>query len=275
MNNSIFGYDGNDTWIHKLTGTSKLIFFILVSIISMISYDVRFTLLVLVLSAFIFQQSKIKWQQIKLVVKLIVIFAILNLITVYIFSPGHGSYLYGTRHVIFNFGYLTMTQEQLFYELNLAIKYLVTVPISLVFLITTNPSEFSASLNQIGVPYRFSYAVSLALRYIPDVQQDFQSISLAQQARGYEISKKGKVMDRIKGTSQILVPLILSSLDKIQVISQAMELRRFGKNKSRTWYMHRKFSKNDYLTLLLAILIILIGILFIKIDGSRFFNPFK
>ncbi|MCK8624559.1 energy-coupling factor transporter transmembrane protein EcfT [Apilactobacillus sp. M161] len=275
MNNSIFGYDGNDTWIHKLTGTSKLIFFILVSIISMISYDVRFTLLVLVLSAFIFQQSKIKWQQIKLVVKLIVIFAILNLITVYIFSPGHGSYLYGTRHVIFNFGYLTMTQEQLFYELNLAIKYLVTVPISLVFLITTNPSEFSSSLNQIGVPYRFSYAVSLALRYIPDVQQDFQSISLAQQARGYEISKKGKVMDRIKGTSQILVPLILSSLDKIQVISQAMELRRFGKNKSRTWYMHRKFSKNDYLTLLLAMLIILIGILFIKIDGSRFFNPFK
>ncbi|KRM69537.1 cobalt transport protein cbiQ [Apilactobacillus ozensis DSM 23829 = JCM 17196] len=241
----------------------------------MISYDVRFTLLVLLLSAFIFQQSKIKWQQIKLVVKLIVIFAVLNLITVYIFSPGHGAYLYGTRHVIFNFGYLTMTQEQLFYELNLAIKYLVTVPISLVFLITTNPSEFSASLNQICIPYRFSYAVSLALRYIPDVQADFQSISLAQQARGYEISKKGKVMDRIKGTSQILVPLILSSLDKIQVISQAMELRRFGKNKSRTWYMYRKFSRNDYLTLSLAVLIIVIGILFIKIDGGRFYNPFK
>ncbi len=168
-----------------------------------------------------------------------------------------------------------MTQEQLFYELNLAIKYLVTVPISLVFLITTNPSEFSASLNQICIPYRFSYAVSLALRYIPDVQADFQSISLAQQARGYEISKKGKVMDRIKGTSQILVPLILSSLDKIQVISQAMELRRFGKNKSRTWYMYRKFSRNDYLTLSLAVLIIVIGILFIKIDGGRFYNPFK
>ncbi|MCK8607469.1 energy-coupling factor transporter transmembrane component T family protein [Apilactobacillus ozensis] len=275
MNNSIFGYDGNDTWIHRLTGTSKLVFFILVSIISMISYDVRFILLVLLLSAFIFQQSKIKWQQIKLVVKLIVIFAVLNLITVYIFSPGHGAYLYGTRHVIFNFGYLTMTQEQLFYELNLAIKYLVTVPISLVFLITTNPSEFSASLNQICIPYRFSYAVSLALRYIPDVQADFQSISLAQQARGYEISKKGKVKDRIKGTSQILVPLILSSLDKIQVISQAMELRRFGKNKSRTWYMYRKFSRNDYLTLSLAVLIIVIGILFIKIDGGRFYNPFK
>ncbi|GLB47629.1 cobalt ABC transporter permease [Philodulcilactobacillus myokoensis] len=275
MDNNIFGYDHNNTWVHQLTGTSKLLFFILVSIIAMISYDVRFITLVLILSLIILYQSQIKWSQVRLIVKLILIFACLNLITVYIFSPGHGAYLYGTQHIILHLGYFTLTKEQLFYELNLALKYLVTVPISLVFLITTNPSEFSSSLNHIGVSYRLSYAVSLALRYIPDVQRDYQEISMAQQARGYELSKKGKFMTRIKGVSQILIPLILSSLDKIQVISQAMELRRFGKNKKRTWYMARKFSRNDYLTIVLAILIVLLGVWFMKIDGGRFFNPFK
>ena len=40
-----------------------------------------------------------------------------------------------------------------------------------------------------GVSYRISYAVALAIRYIPDIQEDF-NISLAQQARGYEMSKR-------------------------------------------------------------------------------------
>ncbi|UQS84826.1 energy-coupling factor transporter transmembrane protein EcfT [Apilactobacillus apisilvae] len=274
MNNNLFGYDHNNTWIHQLTGTSKLIFFILVSIIAMISYDYRFIILILILSIVTFRQSQIKWAQIKLVVKLICIFALLNLVMVFVFSPNHGASLYGTRHVLLNLGYFTITQEQLFYEFNLGLKYLVTVPISLIFLITTNPSEFSASLNKIGLSYRISYSLSLSLRYIPDIQNNFKEISLAQQARGYEMSKKGRLFSRLKGTTQILVPLILSSLDKIQTISQAMELRRFGKNKQRTWYMNRKFGKNDYLTLLCSIIILALGIVFMKLDGSRFYNPF-
>ncbi|GAA6237650.1 energy-coupling factor transporter transmembrane component T family protein [Apilactobacillus micheneri] len=274
MNSNLFGYDHNDTWVHRLTGTSKLIFFILVSIIAMISYDYRFIFLVLLLSIFAFKQSQIKWSQIKFVVKLIVVFAVLNLVMVFVFSPNHGAALYGTRHVLINLGYFTITKEQLFYELNLGLKYLVTVPISLIFLITTNPSEFSSSLNKIGVSYRLSYSLSLSLRYIPDVQNDFKEISLAQQARGYEISKKGKLFSRLKRTTQILIPLILSSLDKIQTISQAMELRRFGKNNHRTWYMNRKFTKNDYGTILLSLFIVVLGILFMKMDGGRFYNPF-
>lgn len=274
MKNNLFGYDHNNTWIHQLTGTSKLIFFLLVSVIAMMSYDYRFILIVLLISGWGFIQSQIKWHQIRLVVKLIMAFAGLNLLMVFIFSPEHGVTLYGTRHVIWHLGYFTLTQEQLFYEFNLALKYLVTIPISLIFLITTNPSEFAASLNRIGVSYRLSYALSLTLRYIPDVQNDFQTIKLAQQARGYELSKRGRLSQRLRGTTQIVLPLILSSLDKIQIISQAMELRRFGKKSRRTWYMQRPFQVSDYLTLCLAVFLLLIGIVFMSVDGGRFYNPF-
>ncbi|MGH2220989.1 energy-coupling factor transporter transmembrane component T, partial [Enterococcus faecalis] len=79
-----------------------------------------------------------------------------------------------------------------------------------------------------GVSYRISYAVALAIRYIPDIQEVFFNISLAQQARGYEMSKKGGLGQRIKGVAQMVLPLILSSLDRIETVSTGMELKRFG-----------------------------------------------
>lgn len=276
MNKQLFGYDPQDTWLHHLGGATKLLAFIGLSVIAMASYDTRFILAIMVLTLFLFQQAKITWQQISLVIKVIVVFSMLNLLAVYIFAPEYGVQIYGTRHVILgNRGYFTLTQEQLFYELNLALKYIVTVPLALIFLITTNPSEFAASLNQIGVSYRISYAISLALRYIPDVQSNYLQISLAQQARGYELSKKGKIITRLKGASQILMPLIFSSLDRIDTISQAMELRRFGKNKKRTWYMGHKLNKNDFITLIVVSLIIGVGIWLFKVNNGRFYNIFK
>lgn len=55
---------------------------------------------------------------------------------------------------------------------------------------TTHPSQFASSLNQIGVPYKIAYSVSLTLRYIPDLQEEFFTIKMSQEARGMELSKK-------------------------------------------------------------------------------------
>lgn len=97
---------------------------------------------------------------------------------------------------------------------------------------TTQPSQFASSLNQIGVSYKVAYAVSLTLRYIPNVQEEFYMIRMSQEARGLELSQKEKLMKRIKGNLQIVIPLIFSSLERIDTVSTAMELRRFGKIKS-------------------------------------------
>ena len=42
------------------------------------------------------------------------------------------------------------------------------------FIVTTNPSEFAASMNRVGICYNICYSVALALRYIPDVQDEIQ-----------------------------------------------------------------------------------------------------
>ena len=88
------------------------------------------------------------------------------------------------------------------------------------------------------------------------------------------MSKKVSLVRRLKAASAILIPLILSSMDRIEVISNAMELRSFGKNKKRTWYMARRFTAVDIASMTLCAALLAFSILDVAAMGSRFYNPF-
>lgn len=268
-------YDPKDTWIHRLSGITKLIFFLAWSIVSMITYDTRVLVFMLVSSLIIFRVSKIEWKQISTIFKFILFFLCLNLLAIFIFSPYEGVKIYGTRTDLLHIaGNYTITTEQLFYELNIMIKYFTVIPAVLMFILTTNPSEFAASMNKIGVSYKISYSIAIALRYVPDVQADFTKIKHAQEARGIEMSSKSGLIDRIKNVSAILFPLIFTSMDRIDVVSNAMELRGFGKNKKRTWYSGKKLTARDITVIVVVFVFAVVSMLITFVDGSRFYNPF-
>ncbi len=269
-------YDPKDTWIHRLSGLTKLVFFLVWSIVSMITYDTRVLLFMLISSLIIFRVSKIEWKQISTVFNFILFFLCLNLIAVFLFSPYEGVKIYGTQQDLWHIaGNYTITKEQLFYEFNIMIKYFTVIPAVLMFILTTNPSEFAASMNRIGVSYKISYSIAIALRYIPDVQADFTKIKHAQEARGIEMSSKAGLIDRIKNVSSILFPLIFTSMDRIDVVSNAMELRGFGKNKKRTWYSGKKLSSKDITVIVVVLIFAAASLMITFADGSRFYNPFK
>ena len=272
---NLFNYIERPSPIHKLTGASKLIALLMFSISTMTSFYTPFLAVVAVIALVLFRVSKIRLREVSFLVGAVTVFMLMNNVLIFLFSPEHGVSLYGSRHVLLSFGgRYAVTQEQLFYHLNLLLKYLCTIPVVILFVCTTNPSEFAASLNRLGVSYRISYAVALALRYIPDIQREYRDISRAQQARGVEMSKKATLIKRLKAASAILIPLVLSSLERIEVVSNAMELRRFGKAKQRTWYAGRDFTKWDYLTIAFSVLLMAVSMLLTFLNGSRFYNPF-
>ena len=272
---TMIGYSDIDSPIHKLTGASKLIALIIWAVASMITYDTRVLLGMFVISIIVFKISKVKFKQVSFVLYFILVFLLLNNIAIFIFSPYEGVQIYGSRNDLFKIaGPYTVTAQQLFYQFNITLKYFSIIPMALLFMVATNPSEFAASLNKIGVSYKIAYSVSIALRYIPDVQRDYQDISFAQQARGIDMSKKEKLTKRIKNSASILMRLIFSSLDRIEAISSAMELRAFGSNKKRTWYNGRPFKLGDYITILVVSIILIIAIMATISNGGRFYNPF-
>lgn len=272
---NLFNYIDRPSPIHRLTGASKLICMLLWSISAMTSFYTPMLAVLAAASIVLFAVSRIRIKDVSFLLGAVTVFMVLNNVMIFLFSPEHGVSLYGSRTVLFPIaGPYTVTAEQLFYHLNLFLKYLCTIPVVVLFVTTTNPSEFAASLNRIGVSYRVSYAVALALRYIPDIQREYRDISLAQQARGVEMSKKASLVSRLKAASAILIPLVLSSIERIEVVSNAMELRGFGKGKKRTWYAARKFSKGDFLCIGVSVLVLVVSFLLTWIHGSRFYNPF-
>ncbi len=272
---AILSYIKRDSLVHELTGTTKLVFFIVWSVASMITYDTRVLIGMLFLSAVIFYTSRVRVRDISVVLGLAGIFLLMNNLFVYLFSPEYGVEIYQSRTVLLTIaGPYTITLQQLFYQLNMTMKVICVVPVALLFIACTDPSEFAASLASIGVSYRIGYSVSLALRYIPDVQREYHNISQAQQARGIDLSGKDKLFTRLKNSVAILLPLILSSLNRIETVSNAMELRGFGKNKKRTWYSLRKMQRNDWMVLILALAVLVFALLVTFRDGSRFYNPF-
>ena len=245
------------------------------SISSMITFDTRFLAFVIVLSILLFTASNVRLSELKAVLVIFVVFMLLNNIAIYLFSPEQGTLIYGTRHELLRMtARYAFTAEQLFYQLNVSLKYIAIVPVALVFFLTTEPGEFASSLNAIKVHYKAAFAVSLALRYIPDVQRSYREINQAQQARGVDISKKAPLRKRLAGVLTIIFPLVFSSMDKIESVSNAMELRGFGRMKRRTWYSARKFTRWDALVVGISAACVVLSIFTLIINNGRFYNPF-
>ena len=276
MKMKLFSYNFEDTFIHNLSGLTKIICFLFLTFAVMFSYDIRVIVSILLFSLVIFRISKIKFKQVKLMVIYVAIFIFTNAIISFFFAPEYGVKIYGTKHEIIAITKsISLTYEQLFFQVTKLFKYASVIPFGIIFLLTTNPSELASALSGVGVNYKAAYAVALTLRYFPDIQREYSDISQAQQARGLDLSHKAKFKDRFKNALLIMVPLIFSTLSRIELISNAMDLRGFGKGKKRTWYNMKKLSKNDYLALGVSVFIFIIslGVSFF-INHSRFYNPF-
>lgn len=276
MKTKLFSYNYENTLIHRLSGLTKLICFLLLTFAIMYSYDIRVILGALIFSVIILCIARIKFSQIKLMIYYVLAFLAINAFITFLFSPEQGVTIYGTRHMLLKvFGRYNLTQEQLFYQTTKFFKYLSVIPLGIIFLLTTDPSEFASSVNKVGVNYKAAYAFSLTLRYFPDITRVYHDISQAQQARGLEIGKGAKLGDRFKNSVAILVPLIFSTLDRIELVTNAMDLRGFGKAKKRTWYSTSKMQWADYAAILLSTAVLAVTIcVSVFINHGRFYNPF-
>lgn len=144
------------------------------------------------------------------------------------------------------------------------IKFLASFIVSLTFIQAITPSEIAAGLYSIKVPYKIATIVSIAFRYIPDISRDFSDIKISMQARGMELdSKRTGLFTRLKQYILILMPLIIISFERVGNIANAMDLRGYGKGKTRTYYAEHDETPNDrrmkvfYILIYLSILAVI------------------
>jgi len=248
-------YEDTPSFVHSLNGVTKLVFFMLWIVLCLTTFDLRILIPSMFLAQAALASCKVPMKKFLPYILAMTYVILLNAIFIFLFSPDQGQRYLGTSHIVLGSpsAHYALTVETLFYLLVVCLKYFSIFPMALLFVTATHPSQFSSSLNRIGVRYKTSYAVGLAMRYLPEVTSSYSHILHAQMARGVDISKNVPFKQRVSSVGKILAPLVLSSLDRIDVVTNAMVLRGFGKHPRRTWYLARKMKFSDLLILVLMV----------------------
>ncbi len=137
----------------------------------------------------------------------------------------------------------------------MTMRFVVLVESFSVFFLTTSPDHLGLALENSRMPYEFAFAFTTAVRFVPVLAEEAQTIMDAQKARGLEM-EKGNLMKRIRNYIPVLIPLIVSAIRRSLELAEAMESRAWGATKKRTNLYMLKLHKGDY-----ALIAITIGIL--------------
>ena len=83
------------------------------------------------------------------------------------------------------------------------------------------------------------------------------------------------IKERFKNSLMIVIPLIFSTLERIEIITNAMDLRGFGKGKRRTWFTKAKLYRADFIAIAVSVIIFAVTVLVSTfVNHGRFYNPF-
>jgi len=111
---------------------------------------------------------------------------------------------------------------------------------------------------QVRLPYEAAYMISIGLRFIPQMREEFRDSLIALQLRGVVIEELS-LRKRLSLYTYLLLPSIASSLQNAQELAMSMEMRAFRAMNERTSYYTLSFRRADFALLwavfLLAVLI--------------------
>jgi len=158
----------------------------------------------------------------------------------------------------FSQGYM-LTAVDVEFAVAMTLRFVVLVESFSVFFLTTSPDHLGLALEQTRVPYEFAFAFTTAVRFVPVLAEEAQTIMDAQKARGLEL-EKGGFLKRIRNYVPVLIPLIVSAIRRSLELAEAMESRAWGATKKRTNLYALKFHRGDF-----ALLAITIGVLAVAI----------
>lgn len=275
MNNKfVINFVPGSTPVHKLTGGTKVVLFLLFTIAIIATFDIRIIIPLMVFPVAAIISMKPNYKPLLFLFGFMFItVGIIGNIMLFFFSPDAGLTHVGSHTVVWQFtDRLYITQEWLWYVFVTFLKRIASFTVVIAFVLATTPSEFAAGLNFVKLPYKICIIVSLAYRTIPDIARRFMAIRNSMQMRGVEMSKKAPLRKRLKQTGLILVPLILSSFDRVEMIANAMDLRSFGKLKKRTWFAEHELTKLD--KVLRKAGLVFAGVIVLYIIYTKIINPY-
>ncbi len=157
-------------------------------------------------------------------------------------------------NTVFRLGPLKITDNGLIQGPIFFFRLSVVVLASFLLIWTTDPRDLMVSLAKAGVPYRFAFAVFLALRFLPMIQQEVEAVQAAHSIRGRAV--KSGLSHKIKLWQRYIFTVLVNGLRKAEASAAALDCRAFGCYPTRTYVKDVYFKSKDLIFPLMFIVIV-------------------
>jgi energy-coupling factor transport system permease protein len=164
-------------------------------------------------------------------------------------------------------------REALLYGAGAALRIDIMIVAGMIFLSTTRNEEIATGLVKLGIPYRFAFAVSTALRLVPTIAATGSTIGQAQRSRGLDL-ESGNIIQRVRKNTPLLIPVFVSTIRSTNVFSMALESKGFGASEGRTYFLKIEMTRRDALVLVsfAALLVAALALRFAGYGGVEGFS---
>ena len=241
-------YFPGDTVAHRLDPRTKLILVLLYIIAIFETRGWVSNALVLVITLICLRVSHIRLKHIfkglKPMMIIITLTAVLN--------------LFYTKGTPIREGWI-ITQEGVAMAVRMLLRITLLITGTFLLTYTTSPMALTDGmemllnpLKKVKVPvHELTMMMSMALRFIPTLIQETDTIMSAQRARGADF-ETGSLLRRAKALLPILVPLFVSAFQRADELAIAMESRCYHGGEGRTRMNQLHYAWIDYAAMILG-----------------------
>ena len=241
--------------LHKLDARSKIIVSMLYMVTLFVAQGWLAYLFLTAVFALTVAAARVPASSLARGMKLIIFFVLITVVMNGFFTPGE---------TIWKWRFLNLTREGLFSGAVLGLRLLLLVSFASLLTLTTEPLALTDGLEKllkparrIGVPaHEIAMMMTIALRFIPTILEEFDRIVLAQRARGSDVAQ-GNIAKRVAAMMPLLVPLFVAAFRRAEDLAQAMEAKcyRGGEGRSRWRQSRWRVADTAYTALFCLILL--------------------
>ncbi len=240
MTVSFMPYLSGNSLLHRIDPRAKLALFIVAVLMSILFLDVVYLAFLVFLIALLAYVSRIRFSLIFQFIKPIIPLFIFLIVFDVFFSTWGDDY-------VFYVGNVTLYGNGAIFGLAMVLRMLAMVSVTIVVMVTTDPSSIILAIRALRLPHKFAFMISMTFRLIPTLMGKAMLIQDAQKARGLRSGDEAKgLIKKVLAMVPIIIPLFISSLELADKLGLAMESRGFGASNNLTYSRDLKLQTIDY-----------------------------
>ena len=250
---NLLNYVPGDSFLHRLNPVTKLAAAFLYGVVCIVTDSVWMELLWIGLMLLICCLAGLGRRALFLTRNLLVLGVIMFFLQLLFVRTGEPLLVVGS--------FCVFTTGGLDSALLLSLRIVATMlPLMLLFAITQMNDLCGALVKRLHVPYRYAFIVTTAFRFVPLFTTEFHDIEVAQKARGVEYDT-GNIFRKIRLIVPLFVPLLISSLRKVDAGAMSAQLRGFHLRTVKSGYHTYPFHLRDGICLLAVLALLVVAVL--------------